>query len=142
MYCRTKNSKGWIALETLIILAITISVSFFIVKQLLLMNKINKQYENSFEVEVEVKDELEYSRQFLLSELSSFCYHNIELIKNDANLVLENLNENNIKYNNSFINYENKIIKMNLKDEKGLFLIEYYEIIEEKGKIIIKSSYR
>lgn len=138
MYCRTKNCKGWIALEVLIILAITISASFFIVKQLLLMNKINKQYENSFEV----KDELEYSREFLLSELSSFCYNNIELIKSDANLVLENLNENNIKYNNSFINYENKIIKMNLKDEKGLFLIEYYEIIEEKGKIIIKSSDR
>jgi hypothetical protein len=136
MYCRKKNRKGWIALEVLIILAIILSVSFFIVKELLLINRINEEYKSSFIVE----DELEYSRQVLLSELSSFCYDNIALEENDINLVLENLNEKNIKYKNSFLSYdeEKKIIKMNLKDEKVLLLIEYYEIIEEDGKIFIK----
>jgi hypothetical protein len=136
MYCRKKNRKGWIALEVLIILAIILSVSFFIVKELLLMNRINEEYKSSFIIE----DELEYSRQVLLSELSSFCYDNIDLQENDINLVLENLNEKNIKYKNSFLSYdvEKKIIKMNLKGEKVLLLIEYYEIIEEDGKISIK----
>ncbi|GAA0177235.1 hypothetical protein SH2C18_05010 [Clostridium sediminicola] len=136
MHRKQKSEKGWAVIELLIMISIVSLISIYIVKEVLLIQELLQEREEYLLKE----DKCSYYREILLAELNAYCYENIDLYNGNIEELLQSIDYDDMKIDNSYIIYENEknSIKLYLMDESYLLIVEKYEIINLDNNIFIK----
>lgn len=140
MHRSRSKHRGYVILFTLIIISILMIMSLYMFK-LELSKKMRNYSYGCIELN---EDILSVQREHLLGRLNKFIEHKCtDINEENVSLILNEVNNEKINYEKSFVKYDNKSknIILNLKDNRGIKVKEIYNFKVDKELNIVKFTY-